>query len=180
MKHLNYYLCESIQELYHFTNAYNLVKILQNDTWITSIEGDSMYISTTRMKFGGTGYPTQLIDSSNVVRVVFDGRKLNSKYKIISTDQMKGKFWAIKKNWQNKEQFEKNKVEIMKQGNVEAEDRVLVDKEYIKNIHQYIKAIHICLDNIDDKYIHTIEDYCEKWGVILKIYKYKRDFNLGR
>lgn len=185
MKELKDYILESMQELYHFTNASNLVAIMKDDTWVSSIDytddyQEYPYISTTRMKYAGTGYPTQLIDDTNVVRVVFDGSKLNSKYKIKPVDKMGGKRWAIKANWSDPERFELNKSEILKQGNVEAEDRVYVTSEEIKGIHKYIKAIHINLSNIENKYIKEIREYCQKYDIELKRYKNFSEFNLGR
>ena len=184
MKPLSNYILESMQELYHFTNAYNLVAIMKDDEWIASIgdddeNEDQTYISTTRSKNASTGYPTQLMDDTNIVRVVFDGNKLNSKYKIKPIDRMNGKKWAIKSNWDD-DTFELNKSEILKQGNVEAEDRVYVNSNKISSIHKYIKSIHINLSNIDNKYIKTISEYCKKYDIELKRYKNHSEFNLGR
>jgi hypothetical protein len=180
MKTLLTYLTESIQELYHFTNAENLIGIIEDDTWICSQEYDGeIYISTTRMKYGASGYPTQLLNSSNVIRIVFDGRKLNSKYRIRPVDKMRGKRMAIKANWSNPTSFDANKSEIMKQGNVEAEDRVFINTEEIKDVHKYIKSIHIDLSNIESKYIKDIETYCNEFDIELKKYKNTKEFNLG-
>ena len=168
-----------MQELYHFTNAYNLVAILKDDTWVASNDYDKeLYISTTRMRRGDFGYPTELIDDTNVVRVVFDGRKLNSKFKIKPVDKMKGKWMAIKANWVEPESFDKHF--DSHQTNVEAEDRVFVNTEKIKDVRKYIKAIHINLSNIENKYLKEISKYCREYNIELKRYKNYSEFNLGR
>lgn len=183
MKALIEYITEAMQELYHFTNAYNLVHILRDDTWVASIDYDDdyqeyPYISTTRTKYGNIGYPTGLLDDNNVVRVVFDGAKLNSKYKIKPVDKMKGKWMAIKANWTDPEKFDRHF--NAHQTNVEAEDRVFIDTEKISGVSKYIKAIHINLENIDNKYLTDIIKHCKKLNIELKQYKNYKDFNLGR
>ena len=179
MKQLKDYILESMQELYHFTNAYNLVAIMKDDTWIASNDYDKeLYISTTRMRNANFGYPTELIDDTNVVRVVFDGRKLNSKFKIKPVDKMKGKWMAIKANWAKPENYDKHF--DAHQTNVEAEDRVFVNAEKIFGVSKYIKAIHINLKNIDNKYLTDIIKYCKKHNIELKQYKNDKEFNIGR
>jgi hypothetical protein len=181
MKQLKDYIFEAMQELYHFTNAYNLVSILKDDTWISSNDyNKELYVSTTRTKYGGIGYPAGMLDDTNVVRVVFDGGKLNSKFKIKPVDKMKGKWRAIKKNWAMPEAYDKHYPDVLKQENVESEDRVFVNKETIPNVSRYIKAIHINLSNIDRKYLTDIVKYCEKYGIELKQYKNFTDFNFGK
>lgn len=185
MKNLQDIITESLQELYHFTNASNLMNIIKDDTWIASIDdtinGDELYISTTRSKYAGTGYPTQLIDNNNIIRIVFDGNKLNSKFKIKPIDKMKGKKLAMKSHWDKLRpgMWEQNKNYIMQQGNVEAEDRVYVKEKEIKNIHKYIKSIHIDLSNLDNKYLNPIKDYCELHNIELRKYGNTKKFNLG-
>lgn len=181
MNELKDYLLESNQELYHFTNAYNLVNMIKDDEWVTSDDSSGKnFISTTRVKYAGVGYPTQLIDDTNVVRIVLNKRLLNSKFKIVSIDTLAAKGRAIKSNWKDPEVFELYKKEILKQGNVEAEDRVVVNKDSIENFHKYIKEIHINTDNIDSKYITPIESYCEKWDIVFKKYKNEQEFNFAR
>lgn len=179
MKALIEYITEAMQELYHFTNAYNLVHILRDDTWVASNDYDEeLYISTTRMRNGDFGYPTGLIDDTNVVRVVFDGAKLNSKYKIKPVDKMKAKWRAIKNNWAYPDKYDAHFDKH--QTDVEAEDRVFVNAEKISGVSKYIKAIHINLENIDNKYLTDIIKYCKKLNIELKQYKNDRDFNIGR
>jgi hypothetical protein len=154
--------------------------IIKNDSWISSQDDDdTMYISTTRMKFGGTGYPTQLWDDKNIVRIVFDGRVLNSKFKITPVDKMKGKKMSLKSSYPDGV-FDLYKSEILKQGNVEAEDRVIVNSQEIPNVHKYIKSIHVSLDNLDNKYIQPFRDYCKKFNIELREYNTTNEFNLGR
>lgn len=179
MKALTDYILESMHELYHFTNAYNLVDIMKDDTWLSSNDHDEeLYVSTTRIKNANFGYPTGLLDDNNVVRVVFDGTKLNSKYKIKPVDKMHGKRLAIKANWSNPDDYDK--YFNAHQTNVEAEDRVYVNSNKITSIHKYIKSIHINLSNIDSKYIKDISEYCKKFDIELKKYKNYSEFNLGR
>lgn len=179
MKALTDYIFEAMQELYHFTNAYNLVDILKDDTWIASNDYDKeLYISTTRMRNGIFGYPTGLLDDNNVVRVVFDGTKLNSKYKIKPVDKMHGKRLAVKANWSNPEDYDK--YFNAHQTNVEAEDRVFINATEVKGAHKYIKAIHVNLSNIDNKYLKDIIMYCKQYNIELKQYKNDKDFNIGR
>jgi hypothetical protein len=179
MKQLKDYIFEAMQELYHFTNAYNLVDILKDDTWVSSNDYDKeLYISTTRMRNGDFGYPTGMLDDENVVRVVFDAQKLNTKFKIIPVDKMNGKRLAVKANWSNPDDYDK--YFNVHQTNVEAEDRVIVKDEKIKNISKYIKSIHVNLENIDDKYLYSIESYCKKLNIKLKKYEDYKSFNLAR
>lgn len=173
------YINEAMVELYHFTNAYNFINIIKDDEWMASCEGNEYFISTTRTKNATIGYPTQLIDKDNVIRIVFDGRRLNNNFKIKPVDKMRGKMWAIKSTWKNPEDFELYKKEILTQGNTESEDRVYVNRESIPNAHLYIKEVHINLDNIERKYINDIRNYCRRYGIELVEYSNTREFNRG-
>lgn len=179
MKPLKDYIFEAMEELYHFTNAYNLVDILKDDTWVSSNDNDEeLYISTTRTRNANFGYPTGLLDDDNVVRVVFDGKKLNSKFKIKSVDKMHGKRLAVKANWPNPDDYDK--YFNAHQTNVEAEDRVLVNAETVPHVSKYIKAIHVNLSNIENKYLTEIAKLCREYKIELKRYKNFSDFNLGK
>ena len=181
MKHLSEYIIESQRELYHFTHSDNLINIIKNDEWVgSSDDGINFYISTTRTKNAEIGYPTQMWISKNVLRVVFNGRLFNSRYKITPIDKMGGKKMAIRANWPDPQIFDQNKDEIMKQGNVESEDRVLIKGESIKQVHKYINAIHINMENIDSDHIEIISKYCDKYGILLVKFPTTKKFNLGR
>lgn len=128
MKGLYSYILESYGELYHFTNAGNMISILKSDEFILS--GDDgynpkgeYYMSLTRMQFGGTGYPSQLI-ADDIVKIVVDAEKLAHHYKIVPIDTMKGKSTGFL-------------------GNVEAEERLLSNKKTIRGFRSYIKAIFL-------------------------------------
>lgn len=186
MKDLYTYINEALEELYHFTNDYNLVAITKSDTFEASPDdghspkGFDYYISATRSKNANTGYPTQMWDNEGLVRIVLDGRKINSKMKIKPLDFSPSKGRAIKANWKNKEDFDKYKADIMMQSNVEAEDRILLNKPEIKNFHTYIKEIHICKDNIDkDRYV-LIKNWCNAVKVNLIEFENMREFNRGK
>lgn len=185
MKGLYTYINEAMEELYHFTCSYDLVGIAKNDEFYSSKndghspKGFDYYMSTTRSKNANTGYPSQ-IWGDELVRIVLDGRKINSKMKIQPLDFSPSKGRAIRVNWNNVEDFDKYKDSIMMQSNVEAEDRILLNKKSIPNFHIYIKEIHICKDDISDKYYKPIKKYCDKYNIPLIEFEDKRKFNRGK
>lgn len=186
MKQLNEYINEALEELYHFTFDTNLFGIIKTDTIRSSHDdgyspkGFEYYISATRSKNANTGYPTQMWGDGSLVRIVLDSRLINSKMKIKPIDFSPAKGRAIKVNWVNKDDFDKYKDSIMMQSNVEAEDRILLNKKSIPNFHIYIKEIHICKDDISDKYYKPIKTYCDKYNIPLIEFEDKRKFNRGK
>ena len=68
----------------------------------------------------------------------------------------------------------------MMQSNVEAEDRILLNKPEIKNFHTYIKEIHICKDNIDKDRYTLIKNWCNAVKVNLIEFENMREFNRGK
>ena len=184
MKSLYYYIVESSDELYHYTNVDNAIDMVTDDEFLAS-ENDGhgrkdyrWYMSTTRQRNALTGYPTGMINN-HIVRFVLDGRALGSKFKIEPVDWGHAKHIAIKNNWPDPDKFDKNLNSIMLQTNVENEDRVYLKSEVLKDLHKYIKEIHL-----DDKTTTSTEQrlfktYCDAYGITLKIMSGK-EFTLGR
>ena len=180
MKSLYNTIQESLSELYHYTNGRNLVKILKYDIYKLS-ENDGYtksykyFMSTTRSKFSGIGYAQQLINR-DVVRIVLDGDKLASKYKIIPIDVLKGKSWAIRANHVDPKAFDDNYNELMKQASVESEERLLSNNSEIRDFHKYIKYIYLDTNTINAKDADDIIRFADRLGVEVKIAENSKDF----
>lgn len=156
MKPLSTYISEGLDEYYHFTNLENILNILKDDFLAGSREvcdGDyskPMFISLTRSKNSGTGYPHGMIDGK-VVRIVLDGRKLTSRYKISPYDYFgnrKGKgtkTTVMYTSWEYPSQFNLDNDYIRRTPDVEAEDRLFLRPgvDGVKGICSYIKEIQV-------------------------------------
>lgn len=184
MKTLTQYITESQHELYHFTNVKDALKICSVDKWIGSYDdggnpkGFGYFISTTRQRNALTGYPTGML-GNDLVRFVFDTTAM-SKFKIIPYNHFRGfKLRAIKQNWEDQEAFDKYKDEVMLQTNVEAEDRILLRKEEIPNVHKYIKEIDLDDSKTTDAEYELFKEYCDKYSITLIMMDHKK-FILGR
>ena len=184
MKPLSQYIIESQHELYHYTNVGNAINICAYDKFIASEDdghnpkGYEYYISTTRQRNALTGYPTGML-GDDLVRFVFDGTSLN-KFKIVPLDWGKAKGRAIKKNWPaGGEDFDKNITSIMLQTNVESEDRILLKKPEVNDIHKYIKEIHIDNTKVSPSEFHLFQTYCDLYNIRLMDMDHKQ-FILGR
>ena len=122
--------------LYHITNNRAAASIVQNNRFELKpsdgteaeerIQGKgSYYLSTARHK---TASYTQRALSSNSVIFVLDGNALATKYKIKAVD-----YWA---------NIYRDNEDMTNRDRMEAEDRVMSDSPFIKDVHKYIKEIH--------------------------------------
>ena len=177
---------EGLEQLYHFTHIGNLIRILEKDQWMCS-ENDGLvkgapkyYISFTRSQNASSGYPSGL-DEENLVKIVFNERKLHSKFKIKSiTFQKNSKNTAIKGEWEKHgrvDAFNTYKDEYMKQTNVEAEDRLFSNKQYIRNISKYIDKVIINGENCDEKKKDELIGWLEKRKVPHEVAPSTKEFN---
>jgi hypothetical protein len=137
--------------LYHFTNPYNLISILKENNFHSSINigstadfktsgGKFYFFSTTRSKI------KRYINRN--VKIVLDGRKLGTKYKGLPID-----YWGYSKDpkdWPDKSSY---RTALLSS---EEEDRIVLDKPYIDNAKSYIKEIHILIDKHTD--LNTVEE----------------------
>lgn len=177
-------ILESLDEYYHFTHTYNLKHILEKDSWLCSEEDSygrddyKYYVSLTRSKNASTGYPAGL-DQEDLIRIVFNGKALNSKFKIEPVSFDPGaKTFITRAAKNNPEAYKKYGAEWKKQVNVEAEDRLYSKLPEIKGISKYIKRIDLC-EEIDSDMDEIIK-LCDKLGVTYKVYPSIKYFNLGK
>ena len=173
MKHLSQIIFEGLEYLYHFTHIRNMINVLEKDRWMCSINDGvcdfkcpDYYISFTRSQNTVSGYPTGL-DETDLVKVVFNERKLHSRYKIRPITFHKGsKKIAIKDEWEKRgkvDMFNSYKDEYMKQTNTEAEERLMTDDKYIQNISKYIHKLIINADKVsDDNLLRQLQELCLK------------------
>lgn len=131
-------LNESLTDIvYHFTSSDNLIKILKNNSiqFSTALGSDRdlknrgkfNYLSVTRSKMSGFNFGN--------AKIVFDGRKLNQKYKSIPLD-----YWSFKKNL-FREMTKKDFLYFLKM--LEQEDRIISNDLEILNVSKYIREIHL-------------------------------------
>lgn len=181
---------ESLEELYHFTNYNNIVNILFTDTLHGSDEvcsdgSDPKFISLTRSRISSIGYPYGMNDDK-IIRIVLDGRALQSRYKIRSYDyfgssRCSSKTLSMKTSWRNPDQFNLDDDTIYRNPNVEAEDRIFLDAGVtgISNISRYIKEIQIKKGDFHGKDTRKLKDLCSKRHIDLEVLE-PRDFEYGR
>jgi len=173
-----------MSELYHFTDGAALVSILKSDEFRAS-EGDSInhdykyFVSTTRQQYAGVGYPQAML-ASDICKLVLDGDKLNSRYKIVPVDWGHAKAQAIRDSWPEPEfSFDPHKAERLKQINVESEDRILLRKPTIPYAHRYIKTIYIDTNTIDPGDAEDIIKYGEKYGIDVIVTQTTKEFMMA-
>lgn len=164
-------LYESLTDtVYHFTITDKLIKILQNDamnfsTALGSEEdlrnrGKYNFLSFTRSKMSGF--------KDGDVKIVFDGRKLNQKYKSIPFD-----FFQNKKNDKHKWV---SYVDAL--NSLEQEDRIISNDLEIPNVSKYIKEIHIFDEaaEYNPNYLEWIFYKTQEKNIPLYIYNKKNNF----
>lgn len=175
MQSLSSYIIEGVVEGYHFTHAQCLIKILQSDIYKCSEDdgynppGYDYYFSTTRSQNANTGYSQGFINNKNVIKLVIDNNKISNHYKIIPIDMMRGKWRAVKNMYKDPKIFDKIYNELMKQVDVEAEDRVLSKSPDIKNFSKYIKKIIINNNNIEPELADDIIRYADRRNIEVRI-----------
>ena len=190
MKDLSTHILEALEELYHFTNYANLMSILSSDTLRGSDEvcsdgTDPKFISLTRSKTSLTGYPHGMTDDK-VIRIVLDGRKLQSRYKITPYDYFgsrgsSSKTLSMKTSWSDPGQFNLDADTTYRNPNVEAEDRIFLNAgvKGISDISSYIREIQVKGGDFTRDQIRDLNSICNKRGIDMKILSPRR-FEIGR
>lgn len=180
-----YQVLESMQELYHFTDGSSLASILKSDTFTASHDdgfnpkGYDYFMSTTRMQYSGTGYPTTML-ATDLCKIVLKGRTLNSRFRIVPINfQGNTKAHAIRANWNDPKYFDDYKEERMRQPYVEAEDRVLLKQSTIKDFHKYIERIYIDTNTIGAKDADDIIQYAERLGIPVDVTLTTKEFMMA-
>ena len=82
---------------------------------------------------------------------------------------MRGKWRAVKNMYKDPKIFDKIYNELMKQVDVEAEDRVLSKSPDIKNFSKYIKKIIINNNNIEPDLADDIIRYADRRNIEVRI-----------
>lgn len=185
MKTIIQYINESLEELYHYTNIHNLSNICMEDCIFGSpddghneesiIKHCPFFISLTRTRRGDMGYPAGLIDQQ-ITRIVFDVDKIKSKFKIRPVDYMHGKALSIRSNWKNKEAFDKHSIRDI-QINVENEERLYMKDDQLKDLHKYIKEIHVCTDDLSNRDRIAFDNYYKIYNIPIKFLSKKEFVN---
>lgn len=158
-------------EIYHYSRPDSLYNILNTNSIKLSsnlgndadMYGDKpFFLSLSRTKSLKLGYRGD--KSSFMSRIVFDGDRLNSKFKSIPVNYFNRRYKHI---------------------DFEYEERIISDEPIIKNINKYIKRIDIVISNMDwygsfIKWIKGIILKGEKLGILVYVYKNEKDLILGR
>lgn len=156
--------------IYHFTGINKVINILNHNTLnLTSKIGSSpddldskyYYMSFTRSKSSKLGYGAKF-NFEGAVRMTFDGRKLNQKYKVKPVD-----YWQYPKTPQSMNQTSSD----------EMEDRLVSDDNSIPNVNKYIMSIDILMgeSGIDESIITN----CKSLGITLNLFDNKETFSHG-
>lgn len=170
--------------VYHFTGAYNILKILKtNKIHFSPVTGNQdydfrinrgkfYYFSLTRSKHKDVGY------GSGNVRITLDGKKINQNFKTIPID-----YWESGRDpkLRDPKTYGTNKY-LYKQMSreYEQEDRIATDKSEMSNALRYILSVdYLIRDGFeqDVKYAEEIKYYCNKLGVDFNAYQTEKDFN---
>lgn len=180
---------ESLTDIiYHFTFANKLINILKtNQINLTPIFGTNadlelnsgkMYtLSLTSSRSSDIGYAASL-PKQELVRITFDGRKLNYNFKSKRVD-----YWQHPKD-PNNPLYKPNQSETSKNTKLfykhisrqnELEDRIISDKNTIKPANKYIEKIEIL--NIDIENAETIKWYCDSLNIPVYIYDQEKYFD---
>ena len=172
MKNIYYFLNEAATSvLYHFTNSTKIENLLKTNTfYLTSnlgsksdnLDSKDYYMSFTRTKSNKKGYGAGFRNPGSV-RINLDGSKLNQRYKFVSVD-----YWQMSRD-----------VKSMVNSNTdEMEERLVSNKDEVKNANKYIKSIDIYeKDGIVSESI--IED-CKNLNIKLNVFDNAKDFSAGR
>lgn len=178
---------ESLTDIiYHFTFAYKLINILKtNQINLTPIFGTNadlelnygkMYtLSLTSSRSSDIGYAASL-SKQELVRITFDGRKLNYNFKSKRVD-----YWQHPKDPKSYSKIDSNDPKVLKNfykhisRQNELEDRIISDKNTIKPANKYIDKIEIL--NIDIEKAETIKWYCDSLNIPLYVYDHDKYFD---
>lgn len=156
----------SSQILYHFTRLNRLENILNNDSFYLTpavsksekTNGRDYFMSFTRSKSTKLGYGTKF-DREDSVRVIINGQKLGSRYKIAPID-----YW----------QYPKTPESMLQTNSDEMEDRLVSNTNEIPNASKYITQIDIMMGS--DGVPKSIIDNANKLGIKINIYDDVKEF----
>ena len=168
---------------YHYTNR--LIDILKSDQLNLSstlgTSGDRLtkkffFLSLTRTPNREIGYGRH-----SRFRIVFDAKKLKSRYKIIPVDYWQNKNpadYPAFKNMQVGKQTLKDLNSEMNMRN-EYEERLVSDRSYIKGIFKYIDHIDMILEKNNNS-IKKIIELCKQNNIKYFVYANDKDMLMSR
>jgi hypothetical protein len=184
-------------KIYHFTYLINIYNILNtNNIYLTPVfstksdnklnQGKLYALSLTSSRNAEIGYAGSLPDDGKV-RITFDGHKLNQNHKSKRID-----YWQRPKDPKNPIYNSPNTGTgksfykfISRQD--ELEDRIISDKNTIKNANKYILSIDILVKKDykndiskkekDDKYIGNIKRLCREQNITFNVYNDEKYFS---
>ncbi|MCH5167844.1 MAG: hypothetical protein J1F35_08195 [Erysipelotrichales bacterium] len=208
MKSLVEFIKESLDEYYHFTSMDNVVKILEENRFKCSTREDEFLIAqndkenendrkydlyvreyeskfpyflcTTRQKSGSNGFALQSRKLENRCRIVLDGNKLNSKYKIIPYNFFGSEEGKLSAHREYNKDYQKY---VGKNRGDESEDRVLSKKKFIDNASNYIIRIDFCPSDseyLDEETFKQFKKLSKERNIDIYIYPDKKSFDLGK
>lgn len=185
MKYIKHF--ESLTDtIYHFTFANKLINILKtNQINLTPIfgtnadleinHGKMFTLSLTTSRSSNIGYAASL-PKQELVRITFDGRKLNYIFKSKRVD-----YWQHSKDPKSYDKIDSNDPKVLKNfykhisRQNELEDRIISDKNTIKIANKYIHKIEIL--NIDIEKAETIKWYCDSLNIPIYVYDQEKYFD---
>ena len=155
-------------EEYHYANGGVIYDIIKGDqlNLSSALSGADakghkfFFLSLSRTGSFKLGYKR---GQTNLVRIVFDGGKLNNNFKSIPID-----YWGDKGSLNGGAGFE-------------YEDRLISDKSVIQGINKYILRVEGIFD--DERYYRNIQDVlniCKEKGIPCFIYGNEKDLRLKR
>jgi hypothetical protein len=160
--------------LYHFTYLGSVLNILKsNKISLTNAVGSKADLDVNRGKFffmsltrsKSSGY------KKGDIKIVFDGKKLSSRYKIIPVD-----YWQ----WSKKREDWNDNQSYINALSSEQEDRLISNNAEIDNALSYIKELHIFVDlsyNKVNQY-KEIVSICSQAGIGVYFYQNQKDWFL--
>lgn len=167
-------LCEGATDyLYHFTQIDNMLKILKTNTLGLSVgfteyefkhnRNKYFFLSLTNSRSANIGYPITFYEGLPLARITFNGRKLNSNFKIKPID------------YNNLPRVKS--VTLHDRSYDEMEERLISNKNIITNIYKYIESIDIRyvdeMDDMDIIKIKNIKKICDENNIKCNIVKPK-------
>ena len=186
-----YIINESLsRNLYHFTNIFNLMNIIHNNSFKLSFaqkdNGErgqnskyQYYMCFTRQRDGRVGFA----DGHNV-RIEIDGNLLNQLYKgkpvnFFGSNGGKNRYMSNLEKYDDYYIYHNDMDDDIKfQHYTESEDRLFSNNPMIPNAKKYIKRIDILIENETFNPIYDWLLVKSDFRNIIHIYDNKNDFNL--